>query len=117
MLSSACAAGSSSRAPAQRVDLTVITQEQLREHQFRNAFEAVATLRSNWLQTRGTDSFTNPTQVVVYYDDVRLGGIETLRNLGTASIAYIRYYDGLAATARWGIGHGQGVIYVSTFPR
>ncbi len=96
--------------------MNLITQEQLREHQFRNAYEAVAALRGNWLLTRGSDSFTNPTQVLVYYDNVRLGGIETLYHLATPTITYIRYYDGLAATARWGLGHGQGVIYVSSFP-
>lgn len=113
-LSSACASASS-RASAARIDRNLLTHEQLREHQFRNAFEAIEALRSNWLQTRGTDSFSAPTQVQVYLDDARLGGIETLRWITTPQIDHLRYYDGIAAAARW--GHGQGVIFVSTRPR
>ncbi|MGH7463012.1 MAG: hypothetical protein ACREMA_18555 [Longimicrobiales bacterium] len=54
---------------------------------------------------------------MVYIDDTRLGGVETLRSISTASISYIRYYDGVTATGRWGIDHGQGVIFVSTRPQ
>jgi hypothetical protein len=27
---------------------------------------------------------------------------------------YMKYFDGISATARWGLDHGAGVIYVST---
>ncbi len=74
-------------------------------------------LRSNWLRPKGPDSFSSPTRVQVYIDDNQLGGVETLRGIATSQIlAYIRYYDGVAASGRWGLGHGQGVIYVSTNP-
>ena len=52
--------------------------------------------------------------VQVYLDDNRLGGVEMLRNINTSLIQYIRWYDGIAATGRWGLDHGAGVIYVST---
>jgi hypothetical protein len=112
-ISLACASGGAARSGA-RVDVALITREQIVAYQFRNAYDAVQALHSQWLSTRGTDSFSNPTQVWVYLDDTRLGGIETLRHIATSSIAYIRHFDGLAATARWGLDHGQGVIYVST---
>ena len=92
----------------------MITLDQIREHRFTNAYEAVAALRSNWLQTRGADSFATPTTVQVYFDGTRLGGIDTLRSIGTAGIVYIRYYDGITASGRWGLDHGQGVILVSS---
>jgi hypothetical protein len=95
----------------------VITREQLVEHNFNTAFDAVQALRSNWLRKRGEDSFRSPTQIWVYVDDVRMGGIESLRSIPRTGIEFIRYYDALTASARWGLDHGQGVIYVSTRPR
>ena len=112
----ACGARSGSNSGA-RADRNVITQEQIRQSRFNNAYEAVQALHGNWLQARGTDSFARPSTVIVYVDDTRMGGVETLRSITTASISYIRYYDGLAATGRWGMDHGQGVIYVSTRPQ
>jgi len=111
-----CSGCASSGSKSQSVDLNLITQEQIREHRFTNAYDAVAALRSNWLRTRGPDSFSTPTTVQVYYDATRLGGIETLRSLNTASIVYIKYYDGIAASGRWGLDHGQGVILVASRP-
>src|SRR2546430_4816949 len=67
-LTAACTA----RAPIDRrvhTDHNLLTQEQLTEHHFATAYEAVASLRSHWLETRGTDSFTAPSQVLVYLDD------------------------------------------------
>lgn len=110
--SAACATGSAGDVGAG--DRNLLTRSQLDEHRFTNAYEAVAALRTNWLQTRGTDSFTQPSQVLVYFDDSRLGGIETLRGIAITGISYIRYYDGVAASGRWGLDHGQGVIFVST---
>jgi hypothetical protein len=52
--------------------------------------------------------------VQVYLDDARLGGVDELKRIPIHHVAYIRYFDGLAASARWGLDHGQGVIYVST---
>jgi len=112
-LMAACSRGSGSSSPGP-VDHNLITLAQIREHRFTNAYEAVAALRSNWLLTRGPDSFSNPSQVLVYFDATRLGGIETLRSIATASVVSIRYYDGIAASGRWGLDHGQGVIFVSS---
>lgn len=99
-----------------RVDHNVLTHEQIIESRTPNAFEAVATLRSNWLLPRGVDSFSRPGQVQVYFNDTRLGGVETLRGIGLNEIGYIRYFDGTEASARWGLDHGHGVIYVATLP-
>lgn len=97
-------------------DRTVLTQTQFGAHQFNNAFDAIEALRSNWLKTRGPDSFQAPSQVRVYLDNVSLGDTATLRTISINTIVYIRYYDGISATARWGLDHGAGVIFVSTRP-
>lgn len=115
-LCAACATAGSPGASGPRQDRDLLTREQIRETGHNNALDAVQALRSNWLRTKGTDSFAAPTQVQVYLDNNQLGGVETLRGVATSQISYIRYYDGVTASGRWGLGHGQGVIYVSTSP-
>ena len=112
VLLTACASGG---AGGQRIDRNLLTREQILETNRQNAYEVVENLRSNWLRTRGPTSLTQEDAVVqVYLDDNRLGGVETLRTINTTLIQYIRWYDGIAATGRWGLDHGAGGIYVST---
>lgn len=107
----------SAGAGAPRMDRNLLTREQILETNRQNAYEVVESLRSNWLRTRGPTSLQGPEAVVqVYIDDNRLGGVESLRTINTAMIQFIRWYDGIAATGRWGLDHGAGVIYVSTRP-
>jgi hypothetical protein len=109
----ACSQNRGGALPAGSLDL--ITRDQIVDNHFINAYEAVQAMRSNWLQARGTDSFRTPSEVLVYQDNVRLGGIDELRAIQTTSIAWIRHYDGVEATNRWGVGHAAGVILVSSF--
>jgi hypothetical protein len=99
-----------------RVSRDVITQQQVIETTSTTAYEAVQTLRSNWLETRGVDSFSTPGQVLVYFNDTKLGGVQTLQSIPSNTIGYIQYFSGTEASARWGLDHGHGVIYVSTLP-
>jgi hypothetical protein len=108
----ACPSNRTGTTPAP--DRNVITREQIMERRFNNAYEAVEALHASWLSTRGTDSFSNPGQVWVYLDNMKLGGVERLREIATSTIASIRYFDAAAASARWGMDHGNGVILVST---
>ena len=113
-----CASGGrpTSGAPRARADL--ITAEELRGGQFRTANDAVSSLRARWLQSRGTDTFVGkPGEVQVHLDDVRLGGVSTLREIPAIDIAYMQFFDPTSAAARWGLDHSHGAIYVSTRPR
>lgn len=110
----ACRARSVSTTP--RSNRNVLTRAQLGESRFTTAYDAVEALRSNWLNTRGADSFQRPSIVRVYLDNVSLGDKETLRTIAITSISYIQYFDGVTATSRWGVNHGAGVIFVSTRP-
>jgi hypothetical protein len=92
----------------------VITRAQIQELRFATAYDAVRDLRGNWLSARGTESFRYATEVQVYVDDVHMGGVAMLQNIASPTIQYIRYFSGLEATARWGLDHGRGVIFVST---
>jgi len=114
----ACAARAPTRQRAQvqeqHEDRELLTQAQLLEHHFSTAYEAVSSLRGYWLETHGVDSLRRPSQVWVYLNDTKLGGVETLQTIAVMGVLYIRHIDGLTATGRWGLDHGQGVILVST---
>lgn len=113
----ACSSHQSAESSAPHTDRDVLTQQQMVEHSFHTAWDAVEAMRNNWLQVRGTDSFgvsSSPSEIWVYMDNNRLGGIDTLKGINVSSIVYIRHYDAVSATARWGVGHSQGVIFIST---
>ena len=96
-------------------DAERLTKAQMIEGHFTNVYDAVASLRSSWLTVRGTDSFGETSQVWVYFDQTRLGGVDELRNVTVNSIAWARHFNGVDATMRWGVGHSAGVIQVSSY--
>jgi hypothetical protein len=113
VLFAACASSGSSRTRT-RSDSSLITREQIDEHHFTNAYDAVAALHANWLNSKGTDSFQSPSQIRVYVDNTFVGGVDALRQIDANTIRGIRHYTGVQATARWGMDHGQGVIQITT---
>jgi hypothetical protein len=102
-------------APANRLDRTVITREQMLKGHYTTAYDAVAALHSIWLQPRGPDSFVLSSVVWVYIDGIRAGGVEVLQNVQPGLVNTIRFYDGPSATSRWGVDNAAGVIHVSTW--
>ncbi len=114
-LLSSCAGTSGERTRPLSTSRDIITQEELAMQTV--AYDAIQSLRPTWLRPRGTDSIRSPSQVWVYRDGSRLGGVEMLRTTSTADIAEIRFYDAAAATQRWGMGHGAGVISITTRSR
>jgi hypothetical protein len=107
-----CATHSSERGPAP--DPNVLTRMQLMSSHFQSAYDAVLSLRANWLQGRSPHLAGGGVQV--YLDDVRVGGIESLRSVNVQTVTYIRRQDTFSATARWGEGPASSVIYISTHP-
>ena len=89
-----------------------LSQEEMRNEHFTNVYDAVASLRAAWLIVRGTDSFNQPSQVWVYFDQNRLGGVDEMRSVAVNAVASIRHYTGTDATLRWGVGHSAGVIQI-----
>ncbi len=101
----------------ERADMSTLTSDQMAPNHFHTAYEAVEAMRSNWFAPRtNTQVGLYGNNVLVYLDNIRLGGIAELQNIPIASVAYIRHFDGVEATTRWGFDHMQGVIYVSTHP-
>jgi hypothetical protein len=98
-----------------RLDRTVITRQQMVLGHYATVYDAVAALRSTWLQPHGSDSFLSPSIVWVYVDGARVGDVSTLQRMQPQLVNTVRFYDGVSATGLWGVDHGAGVIHVSTW--
>jgi hypothetical protein len=111
-LTTACAGNPSPRTPGP--DPNIIEAQQLVAAPYANVFDAVQALRPQWLRARGRTSINQSESVKVYLDDSLMGGPDQLRNITLKSISAVRYLNGVEATQRWGLDHGQGAIAVST---
>src|SRR5919109_275883 len=105
----ATACGARQAGTGQRTDRNVITRGQIFANGYRTAYEAVEALRAPWLITR-PDGLTVEREKIVYLDERRLGGVQTLQEIAASQIIEIRYIDPATAINRWGVDHGQGVI-------
>jgi len=120
-----------------------ITREQLTTQKFSNLYELIESMHNNWLRERipspgdralsgnradttGKAQYTNDYGaggksfpganggIQVYIDGTRAGGVDQLKNLHANELWSVRRINGIDAQARFGIGHGAGVIYVTT---
>jgi hypothetical protein len=108
----------STAAPKRSRDRATLTRDEIRETQYSNLYDVIATLRGNWLRSRTAETVQGRSSTVqVYLDTQRLSGVEELRNMMSANIESVRYFDSLAASARWGMDHGAGAILVTTAKR
>ena len=100
------------RAVVSPPDLNVLSGRQIAH--FGNALQAVETMRSQWLRGRSPGGLVTPGgSVRVYCDGMDVGGVAVLQSMSTEGIAYIRFFNGIEASSRWGLGHENGVIFVS----
>ncbi len=100
-----------------RIDRDVITRQQMLENKFVTVYDAVTALHSNWLNVRPNTLTSTQEDVVIYYDATRLGGPQELSNIRVTDVQYVEHLDAVAATQRYGVGHSQGVILVSSHAR
>lgn len=100
-------------------DPNLLTEAEIRGSGTRDAQELVEKLRPRWLRPGPDRSLRLETVILVYYDGVRLGGIDMLRNLPLDPIRSIRVLDAVQAGALPGLGsqHVERVIMISTTPR
>jgi hypothetical protein len=119
LLTAGCAPGAAERAgdsAAPRADRNLITAEEIASaERAGSAYDVVRALRPNWLRGRSPGTVQNPGggAVVVYVDDLRVGGVEHLRSLPSNTISSMRYLDSGNATTRFGTGHMGGAILVA----
>ncbi len=109
----ACAGNAGGKSSAPR-DRALLTTEDIQRSGAVDAFTAVQTLRPHWLTKRGSTSFRQTESIKVYLDGSLMGGPDQLRQITASSIESIRYMDGLEATQRYGLDHGQGAVLVFT---
>jgi hypothetical protein len=100
--------------PRARQDQQLITRDVILGTQYTNLYDVVQALRSNWLRVRAASSTGKQDVLQVYLDNQRIGGVEELRRIVPSTVNTVRYYDPVAAAARWGMDHGAGVIFVTT---
>ena len=100
---------------AQRAQADLITRAEMEQNQYASLYEVVQALRGRWLSSRGpTTLLGKPTEVQVMVDDMRLGGVNTLRSLTRDNVVTIAFVDPVAAAQRWGGKFAQGTIVVTT---
>jgi hypothetical protein len=136
LLLTACASGggsasssadgsSASLSKPSRRDRTVITEEDLKQSNASNLFEAVQRLHPEWLiarngatvgNSRSAAAATGGNDVQVYLDTQRAGSIDILKQLTTTRATTLKYYTASEAQARFGNGNLNGVIQVITAP-
>ena len=101
---------------APRRDPNVITAEELQTANASNLFDAIRTLRPEWMQ-RGNPTTVRPQaeySIVVFLDRIRFGDTESLRQLPVAMALEVRWYGRTEAQAEFGLGNLQGAIQVVT---
>lgn len=113
----------------------VILADEIRRSRAKDAYELISNLRKEWLVPRGTNSWTETTggtiretegrnfvidieegrdMIVVYIDDIRIGGPEDMRDIALDGITKAEFIDARRATYLYGAGHAHGVIRLST---
>ena len=97
-----------------RQDQQLITHDVIVGTQYTNLFDVIQAMRSNWLRQKNTGDFGKADVLQVYLDNQRIGGVEELRNIAPLGVQSVRYFDPISASARWGLNHGGGAIYVLT---
>jgi hypothetical protein len=121
-------AGSESGAPTGQVaprpqrarrDANVILQDEIDGVSAQTLYDVIRALRPAWLVERAPSTLLeqrNPETPIVYMDGIRLGDVETLRQLVPSTIVSARHYSAIEAQARFGTGHPAGVIELMSRP-
>ena len=111
MLTAACASSGGSTG---RSDL--ITREEILAMPTPDLLEVVRRIRPRWLQTGPRLSMNTPQAIVVYQDDLNLGGPEALTRIPKESVLSIRLLSAAQAGTLPGLGsqHVEHAIVVQT---
>jgi hypothetical protein len=122
VLLTACATtGASGGGSTAKTNADLITTAEIDAATFRDAYDIVQRLRPNWFtkarassagglsgtQVSGSSAVQSGGNVglVVYLDNAKMGGTESLRDMSASSIATLQYMDAATATAKLpGIG-------------
>jgi len=101
-------------------DTRPITAEEIRYFPGRTVAELLRALRPQWLRRRGPSTFRpdadplTPPGIRVYLEGGLLGGLEVLDQVPIETITGAAFLDAARATMRWGAGHPDGAILLTT---
>jgi hypothetical protein len=95
----------------------LITREQVLSMPDGTAQTVIQRLRSGWLRPRPGSFSGQPDLPVVYLNEMRFGGIDSLSRIPSTNIESIQYMNATDATTRYGTGYAGGLIRVNTFGR
>ena len=111
----ACASNARGERRASARQSDVITLDEITRGHWRNAYDMIRALRGHWLNDRAHETILGePTEIQVHLDDMRLGGVASLRTVAIHDITSARFHRPIEASARWGLGYGKGAIELST---
>jgi hypothetical protein len=118
-----CGGGTASQGATQHLSPSsssanlVVAEELTKVAAARNLYEALQSLRPAWFWVHPTSRRPEfEGDIVVYLDDARLGGPETLKQVAIKDARVVRFLRPAEAEARFGQGNLHGVIQVSTKP-
>lgn len=92
-----------------------VSGEDLANTNSRMVYEALETLRPEWLTSRGPISASDPTpaRANVYQNGAYVGNLDYLRGVYVIDIAGLTFYPPAEASARFGMGNPRGVIEIT----
>jgi len=93
----------------------VLTFTEIQQSEYHNLYDLIEAKRGLWLRPRGRSTINGQAaEIQVHLDDLRLGGVSVLKTLTLDGIKSVRFVDPVAASARWGLGYGEGAITISS---
>ena len=94
---------------------SVITAADLEGQPAGNLFDYIVSHRPRWLERAYSPALLHDVpETAVYIDNTEYGGPEILRQVLLTSIAEVRHYSPSEAQMRFGPGHLNGVIQITT---
>jgi hypothetical protein len=110
----ACASSTTQRRTSARRDTRSLTAEEIKTSSASNLYDVIRSYRPEWLIKRGQTSINLEGDIVVYVDNVALGGPESLKSIDVQSVQHVRFLNASEAQMRYGVGHMHGAIVVTT---
>jgi hypothetical protein len=115
VFTAACASTSTpARRTTGRRDARQLHAEEIKTSSASNLYDAIRSQRPEWLIKRGQTSINLEGDIVVYVDNVALGGPESLKSIDVQSVQTVRFLNASEAQMRFGVGHMHGAIVVIT---
>ena len=114
LLAAACASTTQGPRTSGRRDARQLTAEEIRTSSASNMYDVIRSQRPEWLIKRGQTSINLEGDIVVYVDNVALGGPESLKSIDAQSVQAARFLNASEAQMRYGVGHMHGAIVVVT---